>query len=282
MALADQLEAIRHEHGPWTAHNIELAPGLFTIAPAPADRAQQRAALYSGLAARLLRRPLRGQRLLDLGCLEGGISLALARQGAHCTGVDVRPSHLAKAKFAAKTLGLQRRCRWIEADVTDEDLWGRLGLFDLVICSGLLYHLDAPNLLPLLRNLRSACRERGMALIDTNIAPSPQTCVELPGQPPLWGCDWQEHEAETDHRQRMAAGWSSYRNDQAFWLTERSLTNALVCAGFGTVLKPLYPYHEWGHQTRDVWIALPGDGHLNSLPLRREPDPRPWAHPGLP
>jgi SAM-dependent methyltransferase len=282
MLLTEQLAAIRDQHGPWTAHNLELGSGVFTIAPGPPDRAQQRAGLYAGLATTLLRRSLRGRLILDLGCLEGGISLAFAQLGANCTGVDIRPSHLAKAAFAAQALGLKRRCRWLEADVTDPSLWQRLGRFDLVICSGLLYHLDAADLLPLLRNLRNACRSRGMAIIDTNIAPRPQTCIELPGQLALWGCHWQEHPPDADQQQRMAAGWSSYRNNQAFWLTERSLTNALVSCGFGNVFKPLYPYHEWGHQTRDVWVALPWQANPAGLPLRTDPDPRPVAHPGLP
>jgi len=166
--------------------------------------------------------------------------------------------------------------------VTDSSLWHRLGQFDLVICSGLLYHLDAADLLPLLRHLHKSCRRDGMAVIDTNIAPEPRVCIELPDQPALWGCHWHEHDPQADDQERLAAGWSSYQNNQAFWLTERSLTNALVTAGFGTVLKPLYPYHEWGHQTRDVWLALPGPANPAGLPLRPDPDPRPWAHPGLP
>jgi SAM-dependent methyltransferase len=283
MPLAARLEALRSQHGAWSAHNIELAPGLFTIQAAPPDRAQQRAQLYAGLCRTLLRRPLRGLRVLDLGCLEGGISIALARQGARCLGIDVRTSHLAKAAFAAQALGLQRRCRWLEGDVTDPSLWQRLGRFDLVICSGLLYHLDAADLLPLLKRLHGVCRRRrALAIVDTNIAPAPSHCVELPGQPPLWGCHWQEHEPSTSEPERLAAGWSSLHNNQAFWLTERSLVNALVSAGFGSVVKPLYPYHEWGHQTRDVWLALPAPADPAGLPLRSDPDPRPWAHPGLP
>jgi len=281
MALADQLAAIREKYGPWTAHNLELEAGLFTMEAAPPDRAQQRATLYGELTTTLLRRPLRGLNVLDLGCLEGGISIALARQGSRCTGVDVRSSHLAKAAFAAKALGLQNRCRWIEADVTDLNLWQDLKKFDVVLCSGLLYHLDAPDLVPLLSKLKEACRNQGIVIIDTNIAPAPNVRIDLPDQPPLWGCHWHEHAPQADKQHRLVAGWSSYKNNRSFWLTERSLTNALVIAGFGTVLKPLYPYHEWGHQTRDVWVALPGAANQAGLPLRPDPDPRPWAHPGL-
>jgi 2-polyprenyl-3-methyl-5-hydroxy-6-metoxy-1,4-benzoquinol methylase len=279
--LNQKMEAIRAEYGPWTAHNLELAPDVFTIAPGPPDRAQQRASLYLKLANIFLRRHIRGMRILDLGCLEGGISLYLAQAGARCTGVDIRAGHLVKAKFAASAMGLGRRCHWIEADVTDVNFWKKIGQFDLVICSGLLYHLDAPDIVPTLIQLRKACRTQGIALIDSNIAPAPITRVELAGQPALWGCYWQEHNSNASPRERMAAGWSSYHNNRAFWLTERSLVNAVVSAGFCSVFKPLYPYHEWGHQTRDVWVALPGRANEGSLPMRTDPDPRPWAHPGM-
>jgi len=281
MLPTDEIELIRAEYGQWTAHNIELRDGLFTMAPSPPDRAHQRADLYRGLAKTFLRRGLRGLKVLDLGCLEGGISLFLARHGARCTGVDVRSSHLVKASFASKMMGLSRRCQWIEADVTDSSLWGKIGRFDLVICSGLLYHLDAVDLVPLLRHMQKACRSNGLAVVDTNIAPAPLVCARLPDQPPLWGCQWKEHDPKSDLKERLAANWSSYQNNQAFWLTERSLTNALVSAGFGTVFKALYPYHEWGHQTRDIWLAFPGKSDPAGLPLRDDPDPRPWAHPGI-
>jgi len=281
MTLSYQLQAIRAEHGPWTAHNIELGKGLFTIAEGPPDRAQQRALLYIGLSETFLRRSIRSLRVLDLGCLEGGISVVFAKRGARCVGIDVRKSHIAKAEFAAKILGLSGRCNWIEADVTETKMWQRLGKFDLVICSGLLYHLDGLDIVPFLRNMRNACRKQGIAIIDTNISPTPQDCVEGHDQPILWGCNWREHESGVNIKQRLSAAWSSYSNDNAFWLTERSLTNALVFSGFGTVFKPLYPYHEWGHQARDVWLALPGPSNPARLPLRKDPDPRPLAHPGL-
>ena len=192
---------------------------------------------------------------------------------------EIKPP--SQGNVCGRVLRLNHRCRWIQGDVTDSGLWDRLGYFDLVICSGLLYHLDAGDLIPLLQHINTSCKKRGMSLIDTNIAPAPLTSVELPGQPRLWGCHWEEHQPGTNEEERLAAGWSSYLNNQAFWLTERSLTNAIVSAGFGTVLKPLYPYHEWGHQTRDVWIALPGQTNPAGLALREDPDPRPWKHPGL-
>jgi len=286
MSLTSKLADIRDRLGPWTAHNIEIAPGLFTISPGAPDRAQQRAALYSNLCKTFLRRDLFNRtfirmRVLDLGCLEGGIGLTFGLKGANVVGVDIRKGHLEKAEFAAKALGITNRCKWILGDVTHGGLWEQLGKFDLVICSGLLYHLDAADLIPLLRRMSRACKSSGFTLIDTNIAPEPKSYYEINDQLRLWGCHWKEHDPQKTYQERLVSGWSSFHNNQAFWLTERSLINAIVASGYEKVFKPLYPYHEWGHQTRDVWIALPGKDNILKLPLRLDPDPRPWAHPAL-
>ena len=38
---------------------------------------------------------------------------------------------------------------------------------------------------------------------------------------------------------------------------------------------------EWGHQCRDEWVAYPCNPDPCNIPLRPDPDPRPWAHPAL-
>lgn len=279
--MRNEFAAIEKKYGKWTAHNIEIVPGLFTIGEGIQDRAEQRALLFAQLAKTLLRRPIKSMSVLDLGCLEGGISLALAKKGARCTGVDVRPNHLTKARFAAKALEIDHQCRWIEGDVTMDSLWQKLSSFDLVICSGLLYHLDVHDLIPFMQNLHSSCRKTGMVIIDSNIAPAAISSVQVTEHNTLCGCYWHEHDSQETYESRLGSPWSSLHNDRAFWLTERSLGNALVIAGFSAVFRPLFPYHEWGHQTRDIWIALPDRGDRMNLPLRVDPDPRPWAHPGL-
>ncbi len=282
MNIENKLNTIRKNHGPWTAHNLELKPGIFTIKPDIPDRAQRRAQLYAGLTRTLLKLPnLYGLRVLDLGCLEGGISIFLAQSGADCTGIDVRPQHIIKASFSAEVMGLKHKCKWIQGDVTDQNLWKRLNKFDLVICSGLLYHLDEQNIISLLKNLHKYSTSNGLTIIDTNIAASAQECFESDKGKSFWGCRFQEHPPERSEKDRLATDWSSFANNEAFWLTERSLTNCLITSGFGTVLKPLYPYHEWGHQTRDVWVAFPGPSDPNGLPLRIDPDQRPIDHPAL-
>lgn len=282
VSLISRLEAIRSEHGLWSAHNLMLANGVFTISSQASDRVQRRSELYVGFSKTLLRRRIRGMRVLDLGCLEGGVSLTLASKGATCVGVDVRKQHLAKADFAARELGLSRRCRWVLGDVTSDQIWRELGKYDIIICSGLLYHLDAKSILPLLVNIREACKSwESIVFVDTNIATEARDDFAVRKGLVLRGQNYKEFDPEATEDQRLSSGWSSYRNDVSFWLTERSLVNAMVAAGFGNVFKPMYPYHEWRHQARDIWIGLPNPSDPSGLPLRDDPDPRPLSHPGL-
>ena len=58
------------------------------------DRARQRANIYYSLIDKFTKGGIEDKKILDLGCLEGGISLFLATKGAVCTGIDVREAHL--------------------------------------------------------------------------------------------------------------------------------------------------------------------------------------------
>lgn len=280
--LRRALDEIILEHGPWTAHNIQLASGIYTMGSDGFDRAQKRSHLYYKLY-RNLKGPtrFRGLKVLDLGCLEGGISLYFAKQGAVCTGIDVRTSHLVKARFAANVLGVGKRCNWLEGDVTDQTIWKRLGKYDLVICSGLLYHIAACDIIPLLKNLKASSKQNGLTILDSNISFQPTDKFSVDNNLTLHGNTWIEHNKSASIEERMAANWSSMMNDDAFWLTERSLANALVYSGYGTVIKSLYPYHEWAHQMRDIWIAFGDNPDIAKYPYRNDPDLRPIEHPGL-
>src|SRR5208283_4911140 len=62
----------------------------------------------------------RSKRLLDLACLEGLFAI----------------------EFARKVLGLSN-CRLIKGDV--RSISAELGSFDVILCAGILYHLDFPD-----------------------------------------------------------------------------------------------------------------------------------------
>ena len=82
MEIAKKLDLIRDEYGEWTAHNIEIEKGLFTMGKNYVDRASLRSKTYGELIKRFLSVNMRSLKVLDLGCLEGGISIPLAAQVA--------------------------------------------------------------------------------------------------------------------------------------------------------------------------------------------------------
>ena len=272
--LLSQLKSIRCTHGCWTAHNIEISPGLFTISEDVPDRSSERAFVYLQLIKLFSNRKLEDCRILDLGCLEGGIGIRLAQKGASVVGVDVREGHLIKAKFSSDALGLQDRIKWVKSDITENDFWFQAGSFDIIVCSGLLYHMDAADLPILFERIFNSCSKDALLIIDTNISPTPRQSVQLTSGQIVCGSFWEEHPKGLSLVQRLSKGWSSFRNDRAFWLTERSLTNLVIRSGFTAFVKPLYPYHEWNHINRDIWLALATDKIDKVHPLRSDPDLR--------
>ena len=278
----EEYKEILKKYGAWTAHNLDLGNGLFTIKPSPPDRASLRSIIYKDIIELFLRKKISGLKILDLGCLEGSISINLCRLGASCTGIDVRDAHLRKAEFAARALGLHKRCSWIKGDITDHQLWASLSKYDVIICSGILYHMEAKAIVPLMKNMLKKLNPNGLLIVDTNISSNALESVKISDKLTIWGRSWLEHSDSASEEERLSASWSSYKNNVAFWMTERSLTNALAYSGFSGVFRALMPFHEWGHQTRDIWIAVPGDiHHRQNLILRADPDVRPLNHPGI-
>jgi len=82
--------------------------------------------------------------ILELGSLEGGHSFALARNSSveKVVAVEARDKNIEKAKFVQGLLN-DKKVEFIEADLEKMD-FARLGKFDAVFCSGLLYHLLEP------------------------------------------------------------------------------------------------------------------------------------------
>ncbi|MBC1220039.1 bifunctional 2-polyprenyl-6-hydroxyphenol methylase/3-demethylubiquinol 3-O-methyltransferase UbiG, partial [Nostoc sp. UCD120] len=82
-------------------------------------------------------------RILDLGCLEGLYSIGLALHGATVVGIEGREVNFQKAKFAKECLGLNN-LEFIQDDVLNLSP-EKYGYFDIVLCCGILYHLNVPE-----------------------------------------------------------------------------------------------------------------------------------------
>jgi 2-polyprenyl-6-hydroxyphenyl methylase / 3-demethylubiquinone-9 3-methyltransferase len=87
--------------------------------------------------------PLRGRRVLDVGCGGGILAEAMARRGAQVTGIDLAAKPLKVAKLHAIDAGVQG-VEYLE--VSAEDLASqRPGTFDTITCMEMLEHVPQPE-----------------------------------------------------------------------------------------------------------------------------------------
>lgn len=94
---------------------------------------------------------LTGQSFLDVGCWEGINCAEAVKRGARkVVGVDLCTSN--KLRRNVETFGFE----FLQMDVLSEK-WLELDDFDVVLCSGVLYHVE--NVISLLFRLRKVTRE---------------------------------------------------------------------------------------------------------------------------
>lgn len=112
-----------------------------------------------------------GRTVLDLGCADGYFSRVALSLGAESVrGLDVNPDEIAKARWLSSQFG-DERLTFDVADAATEPLPN----VDVVLCLGLLYHLEDP--LNLMRRLAAATRE--LVVIDTDVLPLAGPLVRL-------------------------------------------------------------------------------------------------------
>jgi len=133
-----------------------------------------------------------GQRVLDVACGTGVVSLTAARIGAHVTGLDLTPELLERARDNSRLCGLD--VEWHEGDV--EQLPFGNGAFDVVLSQ--FGHMFAPRpelaIAEMLRVLKPGGTlafstwppellvARRFALVARYMPPPPGVAP-----PPLWG-----------------------------------------------------------------------------------------------
>jgi tRNA (mo5U34)-methyltransferase len=103
---------------------------------------------------------------VDLACHQGWFSAQLAQSGfGRVIGVDARPEHVADAGLIRDALRLPQ-IELIEADVHTLDTRA-LGTHDLVLCFGLIYHLENP--VGALRVARALTQR--LCIVETQVVP---------------------------------------------------------------------------------------------------------------
>jgi SAM-dependent methyltransferase len=228
--LQRRRETLIREHGPWTNYNIHLGHGVFTIGPQSDGAAEQRVDRIVRVVEDSVRKPPGEIRVLDLACYEGAFALAFAERGASVLGLEAREEHVAKARFAAEALG-NTRVEFEHADVRELSV-ERHGTFDVVLCLGILYHLDAPDCFEFLHRVADACED--LAVVETQVGLHADRTET-----------WRGHAYRgRSYAEDPIHPGAAKDNRRSFWPTRPALINLMTDVGFTStteVLTPLVP-----------------------------------------
>jgi 2-polyprenyl-3-methyl-5-hydroxy-6-metoxy-1,4-benzoquinol methylase len=156
--------------GAWWYYGIELLPGMVTHGLYPPGMPMT--------PRMVLRRcEVAGMSCLDLGAMEGLVPVLLRKRGAgrvlavdatnHCLGKIAAVQHYHDVDFDFRRLGLMYG---LHEQLRNES-------FDLVNCSGLLYHVFSP--LSVLASLRPLVRRGGLVVVSTNVTLDPEPVMDF-------------------------------------------------------------------------------------------------------
>jgi hypothetical protein len=243
----DAIEQFIAEQGPWTAMAIRLPDGSYTLPPAADHRLRR----IVQTASDLVGKPLSQCRVLDLACLEGHYGIEFALHGAEVVGIEGRAASVAKCEFAKRALALER-IEFFQDDVRGLSV-EKYGRFDIVLCSGLLYHLPAQDAWRLIQSMHDSCSR--LVIVDTFIALSSQLTTRIDGRD-YHGHVYGEHDPAESAEDKRKKLWASLDNDSSFWFTEPSLMNLLSRAGFSSLFDVLAPTMPGNPRDRKTYIGL--------------------------
>jgi ubiquinone/menaquinone biosynthesis C-methylase UbiE len=93
-----------------------------------------------------------GKVFLDYACGDGMYAIAAAKAGAkYAVGIDISKVSVDNATRAAEKAGVTANCRFVQADAENTQLPDNC--IDVVLCSGMLHHLDLSYAFPELRRI---------------------------------------------------------------------------------------------------------------------------------
>lgn len=113
---------------------------------------------------------------VDLACHQGWFSWQLTEHGVDkVTGIEPRDEHVADARAVIAAMHLAERIKIKQCDVHDTTP-ERFGTHPLVLCFGLIYHLENP--IGALRRARALTAPGGLCLVETQVVPGMRGFVD--------------------------------------------------------------------------------------------------------
>jgi 2-polyprenyl-3-methyl-5-hydroxy-6-metoxy-1,4-benzoquinol methylase len=271
--IQEKKHKIIEQYGEWTAHNIQLDGNLYTIDQRIVGQEYKLRNILQILSD-ICQEPIANLRILDLACLEGLYAIELARQGAQVVAIEGREANLKKAQFVKDILSLDN-LELIQDDVRNLNAQ-KHGYFDVVLCAGILYHLDAPDVFHFVERIAEVCRR--VTLIDTHISLNREEC-RIYKNKEYWGCQYTEFSAKATDEEKEKSSWSSLDNNQSFWLTAPSLFNLLQSCKFTSVHECRLPVLLNELKGRFMILACKGQHQtvisapmINEIPVEDYPD----------
>src|SRR6266480_3606964 len=252
-SLREKQRIVVDKFGPWTASNIHLADHLYTIGEhIQGDEVKLRRILQ--VVSDTVSKPLEAIRLLDLACHEGIYAIEFARHGANVLGIEGRQAHIQKALFAKDALSLSN-VDFVQDDVRNLSK-DKYGSFDVVLCLGILYHLDVPDVFQFIESIGEVCND--IAIIDTRIAPGP-TSSYVYDKITYWGNRISEgHKLSDSQEEKIKRYWASLDNVTSFHLSRTSLYCMLSRVGFTSVYECYIPPEPAKPIDRITLLAIQG------------------------
>lgn len=269
---------IVEQFGDWTKHNMHLMDDTYTYNqnhPGFKEHLVKRGIRLQRIIqiiSDITDQPLNNLRVLDLACLEGLYGIELARHGAEVIGIEGREANVVKARFAKEVLALNN-ITFMQDDVRNLSV-EKYGRFDVVLCLGILYHLDAPDVFHFVERMSDVCKR--VTIIDTHIGIKANNSYIYQGQE-YHGWSYTEHSSKSNKEERLKTLRASLDNEKSFWLTRPSLFNLLSRAGFTSVYTCQNPAVPTQRMDRDTLVAVKGTRHkLFSTPIINSLDNKVW------
>jgi len=210
----------------------------------------------------LTKMPLEQLRILDLACGEGVFAIEAALRGNKVIAVDARNERIDGGARAARRLGFSN-LEFEQNDLRKVNNQSH-GQFDVIFFLGILNHLDAQDVFPVLRNIYEMCRQ--FVVIETFISLQKLDEVEHDGHV-YKGMKVREHSDTDPEAVRRSRLLSSFDNTWSFHFTRESLIRLLNDTGFSSVYACDAPLSPLMRQNRITLVAMKGTPvRLSSYP----------------
>ncbi len=130
----------------------------------------------------------------------------------------------------------------------------RFGEFDIIVCSGILYHLPGDSQGEFIQCLYDMTTH--MVIVDTHVALSSDASIRYQDAT-YYGTYYREHLRHDNTETKYQRVRSSLENDTSFWLTRPSLVNMLTHVGFSSIHECFNPPVK-GTKDRCTFIGIKG------------------------